>query len=118
MTIKSDQTVERGDRTIYNASLSLSSQASRVFDVNMQNWEKIRHEIKPEIIYSYVPNVSQNNIPDYYLPALSPFIMPGTTPITLHPVNLRYCRHVTTSSYGLEDKTPLPGHLQTLLRPK
>jgi len=68
-----------GDRTIYNASLSLSSQAARVFDVKVSNWEKIRHEIKPEIIYSYVPNVSGGNMPDYYLPASSPFIMPVTT---------------------------------------
>ena len=57
------------DRTIYNASVSLSSQLSRVFDVNVNGWEKIRHEIKPEIIYSYIPNVNQDNIPDYYVPA-------------------------------------------------
>ena len=65
------------DRTIYNASLVLSSQLSRIFNVNVQNWEKIRHEIKPEITYSYIPNVSQNNIPDY-LPAVSPVITPIT----------------------------------------
>jgi len=66
-----------GDRTIYNASLALSSQVSRVFDVNVQNWEKIQHVIKPEVTYSYVPNVSQNNIPDY-LPAVSPVVTPVT----------------------------------------
>jgi LPS-assembly protein len=71
-----------GDRTVYNASLSASSQASRIFEVNVNNWEKIRHEIKPEIIYSYVPNVSRDNMPDYYLPALSPLVMPVTTPVT------------------------------------
>jgi LPS-assembly protein len=70
------------DRTIYNASLSLGSQASRVFDVKMSNWDKIRHEIKPEIIYSYVPAVSGNNVPDYYLPASFPFVFPVTTPVT------------------------------------
>lgn len=63
------------DRTIYNASLVLNSHLSRVFDVNVQNWEKIRHEIKPEITYSYIPNVSQNNIPDY-LPSVSPAVTP------------------------------------------
>lgn len=66
------------DRTLYNASVSLNSQLSRIFNVNINNWEKIRHEIKPEIIYSYVPNVSADNAPDYYLPASSPFIMPIT----------------------------------------
>jgi LPS-assembly protein len=28
-------------------------------------WEKIRHEIKPEITYSYIPNIKQNGIPDF-----------------------------------------------------
>lgn len=67
------------DRTIYNASISLSSQISRVFDVNVMGWEKVRHEIKPEILYSYVPHVSADHVPDYYLPASWPFMMPVTT---------------------------------------
>ncbi len=54
-----------GDRTIYNAGLSVSSRLSRVFDVNILNWDKVRHEIKPEIVYSYIPNIRQDNIPDY-----------------------------------------------------
>lgn len=69
------------DRTVYNASLSISSQAARIFDVNFNNWEKVRHEIKPEIIYSYVPRVSGDNLPDYYLSAWSPFMLPVTTPV-------------------------------------
>jgi len=75
-----------GDITIYNASLLLSSQLSRVFDVNVQNWEKIRHEIKTEINYSYTPSVPQGNLPDYYLPAFSPFIMPITLAGTVMPI--------------------------------
>jgi LPS-assembly protein len=62
-----------GDKTIYNASLTASSQFSRIFDLNMANWEKIRHEIKPEIKYSYIPNIKQDNIPDY-ITALTPAI--------------------------------------------
>jgi LPS-assembly protein len=56
-----------GDRTLYTASLNISSQLSRIFDLKVQNWEKIRHEIKPEVTYSYMPNVKQDNIPDYML---------------------------------------------------
>ncbi len=59
-----------GTRSSYNISLALSSQVSRVFDVNVQSWDKIRHEIKPEISYAYVPNVRQDNIPDY-MPAVA-----------------------------------------------
>jgi LPS-assembly protein len=57
-----------GDRTLYTASLNVSSQLSRIFDFKILNLEKIRHEIKPEITYSYIPNVMQDNIPDYMLP--------------------------------------------------
>jgi LPS-assembly protein len=58
---------KNGDRTLYTASLDISSRLSRIFDLKVQNWEKIRHEIKPEITYFYTPNVRQDNIPDYML---------------------------------------------------
>jgi len=54
-----------GNRNVYNAGLSLSSRISRVFAVKIQNWDKIKHEIKPEIFYSYIPSVNQDNLPDY-----------------------------------------------------
>jgi len=62
-----------GDRTVVNAGLAVSSRLSRVFNVNIRNWEKIRHEIKPEIFYSYIPSVRQDNLPDY-LPWVSSFL--------------------------------------------
>ncbi len=57
-----------GGRTLYTASVNVSSQISRIFNFNVLNWEKIRHEIKPEVSYAYTPNVSQDNIPDYMPP--------------------------------------------------
>jgi LPS-assembly protein len=39
----------------------------------MQNWDKVRHEIKPEVFYSYIPGIRQENLPDY-LPKLSSMI--------------------------------------------
>ena len=66
------------DRMIYNASVSLSSQLSRIFDVQGDRWEKIRHDIKPEIIYAYVPNVSTDDVPGYYQPVSAPFVFPIT----------------------------------------
>jgi LPS-assembly protein len=75
---QADSREKTDDRTVYNASISLSSRLSRVFDVNMKSWEKIRHEIKPEIIYSYVPGVSADDAPDYYSSVSSPFVMPVT----------------------------------------
>jgi len=59
---------KKGSRTLYSAGFSVSSQLFRVFDLQAQGWEKIRHEIKPEIAYLYIPNVRQNKLPDYILP--------------------------------------------------
>lgn len=66
-----------GTRSIYNFSLAMTSQISRIFDVNMLNWNKIRHEIKPELTYSYTPDVSQTNLPDF-----APIITPTVQPVT------------------------------------
>lgn len=72
---RNDSQDKSDDRVAYNASVSLSSQLC-IFDVRGDNWKKIRHEVKPEIIYSYIPNVSTDQVPDYYLPAASPFVSP------------------------------------------
>jgi LPS-assembly protein len=69
-------------RSIYDFSLAVSSQVSRIFDVNVQNWDKIRHEIKPEITYAYTPNVSQTNLPDF-----APTISPTVTPVVAATTN-------------------------------
>ena len=66
-----------GVRSVYDFSLAVSSQISRVFDVNVQDWEKIRHEIKPELTYAYTPDVSQDDLPNY-----APAITPTVTPVT------------------------------------
>jgi LPS-assembly protein len=62
---KAEGDFQQGSRTLYTASLSLSSSMSRIFDVHLLNWDKVRHEIKPEITYTFIPNVRQDNIPDY-----------------------------------------------------
>jgi len=73
-----------GDRTFYNADLTISSRFFRVFNVELFNWDKIRHEIRPEILYSYVPGVRQENVPSY-LPRVGSFLevftsfVPATT---------------------------------------
>jgi len=76
---QADLKKKTADRTVYNASLSLSGQIFRVYDVNMKSWEKIRHEIKPEITYAYVPDVSAEDVPDFYLSSSSPFVTPLST---------------------------------------
>jgi len=87
-------TGRRGDaRTVINAGFNASSRLLRVYDVNVLGWDKMRHEIRPEMVYSYIPRVRQDQIlqwdetssswiwmdavPDY-LPRLSSLIDPFT----------------------------------------
>jgi LPS-assembly protein len=64
-----------GERTFYNAGFTLGSRFSRVFDTGFSGWDKVRHEVRPEILYSYSPSVRQDNLPDY-LPGIGTFLEP------------------------------------------
>jgi LPS-assembly protein len=53
------------DRAIYNVGATLSTEIERIFPVRGKRLEKVRHGIKPEITYTYIPNVLQDEIPDF-----------------------------------------------------
>ena len=54
-------------REIFPAGGTLSSEISRVFTVGsgIGGVEKIRHSIRPEIYYTYIPEVLQENLPNF-----------------------------------------------------
>jgi LPS-assembly protein len=56
---------KHGDRALYRAGANLNMELHRIFDVKGKMVEKIRHEIKPELVYTYVPHVDQNDVPDF-----------------------------------------------------
>jgi LPS-assembly protein len=56
---------KRGSREVFQLGASLSSEILRVYDVGGASIEKIRHGIKPEITYSFMPDASQDNAPDF-----------------------------------------------------
>jgi LPS-assembly protein len=66
---RSDSLTERGDkrgsREVFQLGTSLSTEILRVYDVGGAKIEKIRHGIKPEITYSFIPDASQDNAPDF-----------------------------------------------------
>jgi LPS-assembly protein len=43
----------------------LSTEISRVFEVGGPGIDKIRHGIRPEVVYTYVPDVEQEDLPDF-----------------------------------------------------
>ena len=57
-----DKTDHRG---IYDLRLDFFSDVYRVFDINGANIKKIRHSIRPQIIYDFIPEVSQDDLPSF-----------------------------------------------------
>lgn len=58
---------ERDDyyRAIYDLALKTSTDVYRVFDINMAGCDRLKHAIKPEVIYTYVPDDDQEDLPDF-----------------------------------------------------
>lgn len=56
---------KNGDRELYTVGLNASTEVHRIFDVNAGSINKVRHSIKPEITYSYIPYVNETNMPDF-----------------------------------------------------
>jgi LPS-assembly protein len=54
-----------GDRTLYTAGATATTEIHRIFEVGGERIEKLRHGIRPEFTYTYVPYVNQDNMPDY-----------------------------------------------------
>ena len=52
-------------RTLYSLSLAAMTEVFRIFDVNWGSIQKVRHAIKPEVTYYYVPFVDQVSRPDF-----------------------------------------------------
>ncbi|MDO9516135.1 MAG: LPS assembly protein LptD, partial [Syntrophales bacterium] len=54
-----------GSRELYTVGTVLSSEVSRIFNVGGAVVDKIRHGIRPEVTYSYIPYVYQADRPDF-----------------------------------------------------
>jgi LPS-assembly protein len=56
---------KRGSREMYDMGATLSMEVHRIFDIEGQTIEKIRHGIRPELTYTYIPYVYQEDLVDY-----------------------------------------------------
>ena len=60
-----DQADKNGQRGLLTMGTTLSTEFGRVYATGGQTVEKLRHVIRPEIIYTYAPVLSEGNIPDF-----------------------------------------------------
>ena len=61
-------TGDTASRSAYTLALNASSEVYRVFDVSWGDVQKVRHAIKPEITYNYIPSAGPSLRPDFVLP--------------------------------------------------
>ena len=59
---------DSASRTAYTLALNASSEVFRVFDVSWGDVQKVRHAVKPEITYSYIPSAGPSVRPEFVLP--------------------------------------------------
>ncbi|MEA3230148.1 MAG: LPS assembly protein LptD [Thermodesulfobacteriota bacterium] len=53
------------DRNIYDIGVGLGSEVFRVYDIGGERIDKIKHSIRPKIAYTFIPEVDQDDIPDF-----------------------------------------------------
>ena len=51
-------------REIFDARLGLASEVYKIYDAGRESVEKIKHSVKPELAFSYVPEVDQDSLPN------------------------------------------------------
>jgi LPS-assembly protein len=62
----SDDTLDRSTyRQIYDARLDLSTEFSKIMASPVAAADRIRHSIKPRVVYEYVPDQDQSDLPDF-----------------------------------------------------
>jgi LPS-assembly protein len=65
---------KNGERNLFNVGATVSTEFNRVFTVNSESLEKLRHVIKPELTYQYIhiPRVYDKTLPSF-LGAIYPY---------------------------------------------
>ena len=52
-------------RTLWQFQTTAATEFYRIFDWGWKEVPKIKHLIRPEVVYTYIPDVSQQEVPDY-----------------------------------------------------
>jgi LPS-assembly protein len=53
------------NREVVDAALDLSTDLSRSYKLNSTTSDRIRHTIRPQVIYNFIPPTSQDNLPNF-----------------------------------------------------
>jgi len=63
-----DGTDQSRSRELWDFRVSLAGDLYRIFETGSESVPRLKHVIRPEITYTYIPDVDQSKIPNYDLP--------------------------------------------------
>jgi LPS-assembly protein len=52
-------------RELYDVQVKASADLSRIFDTDLGSWRRVRHTVRPEVVYDYIPSVHQDDLPSF-----------------------------------------------------
>lgn len=61
----SDNGTKSFDRQILDARLDLSTELSRLYNTDKETANRIKHTVRPQIVYDFIPPTSQDNLPEF-----------------------------------------------------
>ncbi len=61
----SDNNSKSMSRELVDAQLDLSTDLSRSYVLNSKNADRIKHTVRPQVIYHFIPPTSQDNLPEF-----------------------------------------------------
>lgn len=50
-------------RELYDMQVKASTDLARIFDTDLGSCRKVKHTVRPEVVYNYVPSVNQDDLP-------------------------------------------------------
>ncbi len=53
------------DRNIYDIGTKLASEIYRIYQIGGRRFDKIKHSIRPQVTYTFIPEVDQDDIPNF-----------------------------------------------------
>ncbi|MBU2578079.1 LPS assembly protein LptD, partial [Patescibacteria group bacterium] len=52
-------------RGLYDVKIDLSSDLNKVFAVKFRETDRIKHALRPQVVYEYIPHIDQDQFPSY-----------------------------------------------------
>ena len=90
---QSDSVDSWGNRSVPNFRLDTSTDFQKIFNLSGEEVQKIKHNIRPQVIYNYIPEINQDALPSFVSPIFKTNI-------------LTYYLIQTLTSKSLQGKSP------------